>query len=53
VVDAVRHGKGPQLALDEARHHAESARENLNLLDRGEATAALASLADYVVSRKL
>jgi geranylgeranyl pyrophosphate synthase len=53
VVDAVRSSKGPQLALDQARHHADAAREELAALDGNEATSALASLADYVVSRKL
>ncbi|HET7421203.1 MAG TPA: polyprenyl synthetase family protein [Candidatus Dormibacteraeota bacterium] len=53
IVDAVRRSRGPQLALDQARRHAQSARENLDGLDRSEATAALASLADYVVTRKL
>jgi heptaprenyl diphosphate synthase len=53
VVDTVRNSKGPELALDQARHHAQSALEKLGVLDRSEATAALALLADYVVSRKL
>ena len=53
VVDAVRHSNGPQLALDQARHHADAAREELGVLGDSEATAALASLSDYVVSRKL
>jgi octaprenyl-diphosphate synthase len=53
VINAVRKSKGPRLALDQARHHADAAREELTVLDRNEATSALASLADYVVSRKL
>jgi len=53
VVDAVRKSKGPELALDQARHHAHSAREKLSAFDSSEATAALASLSDYVVTRKL
>ena len=53
VVDAVRRSEGPRLALDRASNYAQSARENLNVLDHGEATTALASLADYVVTRKL
>lgn len=53
VVDDVRHSKGPQLALDQARHHADAAREEVRTLGKSEATSALASLADYVVSRKL
>ena len=53
VVDQVRNSQGPQRALDVARHHAASAREELRALGHNEATVALASLADYVVSRKL
>ena len=53
VVDAVRDSKGPQLALDQAHHHAQLAREKLSAVDNREATSALASLADYVVTRKL
>ena len=53
IVDEVRKSKGPQMALDQARHHADSARETLRELPPSDATSALASLADYVVSRKL
>ena len=53
VVDAVRNSKGPQGALEQARNYANAARDHLKELDRTEATATLASLADYVVSRKL
>ena len=53
VVDAVRNSNGPHLALDQARHHAQSAREKLDSVDNREATSVLASLADYVVTRKL
>ena len=53
IVDEVRRSKGLEKALDQARHHADSARETLKELPRCEATSALASLADYVVSRKL
>jgi heptaprenyl diphosphate synthase len=53
IVNEVRKSKGPQMALDQARHHADSARETLKELPAGEATSALAALANYVVSRKL
>jgi heptaprenyl diphosphate synthase len=53
IVDQVRASKGPEMALEQARHHADSARESLRALPTGEATSALAALADYVVSRKL
>ncbi len=53
IVDEVRNSQGPQRALEMARHHADSAREKLKVLSTSEATATLASLADYVVSRKL
>jgi heptaprenyl diphosphate synthase component 2 len=53
IVDEVRKSKGPEMALDQARHHADSARETLKALPASEATSALAALADYVVSRKL
>ena len=53
IVDQVRNSQGPQRALEVARHHAASAREELRALGHNEATVALASLADYVVSRKL
>jgi len=53
VVDAVRKGDGPQRALEQARKHGDAARAHLRALDAGDARNALASLADYVVSRKL
>jgi len=53
VVDAVRKSDGPRLALAQARKHADAARAQLRALEAGEANDALASLADYVVSRKL
>jgi len=53
VVDAVRKSDGPRLALEEARKHADAARAQLHALDAGDVNDALASLADYVVSRKL
>ena len=53
IVDAVRNSDGPRRALEEARTHATAARDQLNALSSSEATAALAALADYVVSRKL
>ena len=53
IVDEVRNSNGPQRALEMARHHADSAREKLKFPGTSEATATLASLADYVVSRKL
>jgi len=53
VADTVRNSDGPQLALALARDHANSARDQLTKLERSEATLALDSLAEYVVSRKL
>jgi geranylgeranyl pyrophosphate synthase len=53
VIELVRNSDGPQRALEQARNHANGAREKLEILDSSAATAALASLADYVVSRKL
>jgi geranylgeranyl pyrophosphate synthase len=53
VVEDVRNSDGPRLALAQARDHANSARDHLHALNRGEAIAALESLAEYVVSRKL
>lgn len=53
VVAAVRGSGGPRRALDEARRHAESAREELHSLPSSDAVDALASLSDYVVTRKL
>ena len=53
VVDGVRKGDATRRALAQARHHAEIAREKLSALDNTDAATALASLADYVVTRKL
>ncbi|TMD14386.1 MAG: polyprenyl synthetase family protein [Chloroflexi bacterium] len=53
VVEAVRVSEGPRRALDQARAHASAARDRLHAIHRPDATAALAALADYVVSRKL
>ena len=53
VVEAVRVSEGPRRALDQARAHASAARDRLHAIHRPDATAALAALADYVISRKL
>ncbi len=53
VADAVRNSDGPRLALELARDHANVARDQLAKLEPSEATSALASLTEYVVSRKL
>jgi heptaprenyl diphosphate synthase len=53
IVRIVRESHGPRHALERARVHAASAREQLNDLPTGEAAGALGSIADYVVSRKL
>jgi heptaprenyl diphosphate synthase len=53
IADAVRNSNGPELALAQARNHASAARDQLRALPAGEAVDALASLTDYVVSRKL
>ena len=53
IADAVRKSRGPQMALEQARHYADSARETLKSLPPSDALSTLASLADYVVSRKL
>jgi heptaprenyl diphosphate synthase len=53
IVDAVRESKGPQRALAMARDHADAARRQLEALEDNGAAAALRSLADYVVTRKL
>jgi octaprenyl-diphosphate synthase len=53
VIDAVRDSDGPRRALEEARDLATSARQHLHVIDSPGATSALASLADYVVTRKL
>jgi geranylgeranyl pyrophosphate synthase len=53
IVEAVRESKGPQRALAMARDHADAARRRLEALEDNAAAAALRSLADYVVTRKL
>jgi heptaprenyl diphosphate synthase len=53
VVDQVRSSEGPRLALAQARDHANRALAQLEKLGESETTSTLASLADYVVSRKL
>jgi heptaprenyl diphosphate synthase len=53
VVSEVRNSRGPQLALEQARDHAQTAREQLSALPSDEAVDALVALTSYVVSRKL
>ena len=53
VVSEVRNSRGPELALEQARDHAKTAREQLNALPSGEAVDVLITLTNYVVSRKL
>jgi octaprenyl-diphosphate synthase len=53
IVEAVRKSDGPRDALEQAMNHARDARNRLQTLKRSEATDALASLTDYVVTRKL
>ena len=53
VVDAVRSGDATHRALEEARRHAQHAREKLQVVGDGDASSTLASLTDYVVTRKL
>ena len=53
VVEDVRNSKGPRQALQEAREHADAARDELRIVEGCDATSSLAALADYVVSRKL
>jgi geranylgeranyl pyrophosphate synthase len=48
----VRAGDAPQRALDRARELASRARAQLEKLPDGPASQALASLTEYVVSRK-
>ena len=52
VVERVRASDAPQRALDEANRYAKNARDHLRVVKAGEATEVLASLSDYVVSRK-
>jgi len=53
VIDEVRKSGGPEKALEQARKHANAAREHLKPIRRSEATRALESLTEYVVSRNL
>jgi len=53
VIDEVRKSGGPGKALEQARKHANAAREHLKPIRRSEATRALESLTEYVVSRNL
>jgi geranylgeranyl pyrophosphate synthase len=53
VADEVRSSNGPELALEQARKYATAARDQLRFLPTSEAVDTLASLTDYVVSRKL
>jgi geranylgeranyl pyrophosphate synthase len=53
VVELVRVSDGPARAIERARQLASEARRELETLGHGEAQAALAALATYVVSRKL
>jgi heptaprenyl diphosphate synthase len=53
IVEAVRNSDGPRAALEQAMRHSRDAREQLQTLKRGEATDALASLTEYVVTRNL
>ena len=53
VIDEVRKSGGPEKALEQARKHANAAREHLKPIRRSEATRALDSLTEYVVSRNL
>jgi geranylgeranyl pyrophosphate synthase len=53
VVDAVRGGDATQRALAEATRHAAHAREKLRVIGDGDVLSSLASLTDYVVTRKL
>jgi geranylgeranyl pyrophosphate synthase len=53
VVELVRGSYAPQHAIERAREYATAARLQLDAIDPGEARDALASLTDYVVTRKL
>jgi geranylgeranyl pyrophosphate synthase len=53
VVRQVRASKGPEMALAEARRHAEAARARLAGLPAGPARDSLAALTHYVVERRL
>ena len=53
VAQEVRARRGADAALEQARNFARLAREKLTSLPECEATSTLASLTEYVVSRKL
>jgi heptaprenyl diphosphate synthase len=53
VVEMVRGSHAPQQALERAREFATAARKQLDAIAPGEARDSLASLTDYVVTRKL
>ena len=53
IANQVRNSDGPRRALEEAHKHADAARHQLRTVNASDATQTLASLADYVVSRKL
>lgn len=52
-VQLVRESGAPQRALERARDYATKARNQLDVIDEGEARNSLAALTDYVVTRKL
>ena len=52
LVETVRESGAPARAIEMAREHARAAREQLQGFDKTDATDALISLTDYVVSRK-
>jgi heptaprenyl diphosphate synthase len=52
-VQLVRESGAPQRALERARDYATKARNQLDVIDRGEARNSLSALTDYVVTRKL
>jgi heptaprenyl diphosphate synthase len=53
VVEIVRTGQAPQLALARAREHASAASKKLEVLGPSDACNTLAALTGYVVTRKL
>ncbi len=52
LVERVRDSGAPARAIERARDHARSAREQIQAFDKTDASDALISLTDYVVSRK-
>ena len=53
VVNVVREDGAPQRALERARDYAAKARQELDVVDEGQARDGLAALTGYVVTRKL